>query len=51
MEALKSKVLDALSCYMSLSFKHSDTKWDTHTHFRGGGGRAPVAPPLDPPLE
>ena len=40
---------DALSCYLSLIFKHSDTKWDKKTHSRSnlrGGAR----PPLDPPL-
>ena len=47
-----------LSCYLSLIFKHSYTKWDkknTHSQSRfmggGGGGRhAPVASPLNPPL-
>ena len=58
-----SEVLDALSCYLSLIFKHSDTKWNTEKHSRsggvffflgGGGGRRgllpPPPPPLDPPL-
>ena len=50
MEALR--VLDALSCYLSLIFKHSDTKWDTKNivdQILGGG--VPDAPPLNPALE
>ena len=51
-------VFDALSCYMYLSliFKHSDTKWDfkknSRLNFRGGGTHsvAPPPPPLNPPL-
>ena len=43
----------ALSCYLSLTFKHSDTKWGgkhSRSNIRGGG--APVAPPsLNSPLE
>ena len=42
----------AISCYLSLVFKHSDTKWakkkKSQSNFRGEG--APIAPPLDPPL-
>ena len=39
-----SRVLDALSCYLSLILKHSDTKRDTKKHRStsgggGGGGR------------
>ena len=41
-------VFDALSCYLSLIFKHSDTKWDkksTVDQILGGwGGRSPVVP-------
>ena len=36
LEALR--VYDALSCYLSLIFKHSDTKWDTIKHSRSNGG-------------
>ena len=39
--------INALSCYLSLIFKHSDTKLDlkkTVDPILGGGG-APVAPP------
>ena len=45
----------ALSCYLSLIFMQSESKWDqnktycSRSIFRGGGG-APAAPPLDPPL-
>ena len=45
-------VFDALSYYLSLIFKQSDTKWDIKTifdHILGGGG-APVSPPLKPAL-
>ena len=48
-----SAVLDALSCYLNLILKHSDTKRDTKKFKKnsiqiegGGGGGAPVAPPL-----
>ena len=46
LEALE--IFDALSCYLSLIFKHFDTKWDfkNRSNFR----EAPVAPPLDPTL-
>ena len=39
---------DALSCYPSLIFKHSDTKWEKKNIVDQilGGGWAPVAPPL-----
>ena len=37
--------LDPLSCYLSLTFKHSDTT------FKGGGGSVPVATLLDLQLE
>ena len=52
-EALK--VFVDLSCYLSLVFKHSDTKLDKKKHsrsnFKGGGGaRACCTPPLNPPL-
>ena len=43
---------EALSCYLSLIFKLSDTKWDTKhivDQILEGGG-APVAPPLNLPL-
>ena len=41
----------ALSCYLSLIFKHSDTKWEKKNHSQSnlGGGGAPVAPPLNLP--
>ena len=43
-----SVVLDALSCYLSITLKHSDTKRDTETPYSlfswGGGARQ------DPPL-
>ena len=47
------KTLDALSCYLSLIFKLSDTKWDkikpkSIKYWRGGGGNR--HPPLDLPL-
>ena len=42
-------VFDALSCYLSLISKHSDTKWDLKNTVRSifffWGGGAPVAPP------
>ena len=39
-------VFDALSCYLSLIFKHSDTKLDYKTHNQSNfRGCAPVAPP------
>ena len=42
---------NALSCYLSLIFKHSHTKWDKKTHIvdqiLGGRNRRP---PLNPPL-
>ena len=47
-------VFYALSCYLSLIFKHSDTIWDltklkiVDQFFFGGG--APIAPPLNPPM-
>ena len=43
-----SRVLDALSCYLSLIFKHPDTKWKTKKYDQnggGGGGETPAAPP------
>ena len=44
-------VFDALSRYLSLTFKHSDTKWNKTKHSRSNfRGRTPVAPPLNPPL-
>ena len=45
MEALR--VSDALSCYLSLNFKHSDTKWDfkkTVDNFFGGRLLRPPPP-------
>ena len=36
---------DALSCYPSLSFKYSDTKWakkHSQSNFRGGGMLRPL---------
>ena len=43
---------DALSCYLSLLFKHSDTKWDKKEEKKSINLKgAPVAPPLNPPLE
>ena len=50
------RVLDALSCYLSLILKNSDTKEDTKNIVDpwGGGGGAfappPPPPPLNPPL-
>ena len=47
-----SRVFYALSCYLSLIFKHSDTKWpikSVNHNLGGGGGEAPAVPPLDPP--
>ena len=47
-----SRTLDALSCYLSLIFKHSDNKRGLKgtQSIKIQRGRAPVAPPLDPPL-
>ena len=48
----RARVFYALSCYLSLIFKHSDTKWDLRNHSLSIlRGRPPVAPPLDPPLQ
>ena len=44
-------VFDALSCYLSLIFKHSDTKWDkknSQSNFFWGARL--LRPPLNPPL-
>ena len=45
-----SRVIDALSCYLSLTFKHSDTKWDKKTpiadQILGGGGGTCLLGPL-----
>ena len=46
-----SRVLDALSCYLSLIFRHSDTKWDwkniySRSKFRGASMIAPPPPPV-----
>ena len=38
-------VADDLSCYLSLNFKHSDTKWDFKNSLLNFRGPAPVAPP------
>ena len=52
-------IFDALSCYLSLIFKYSDTKWDLKTYLikfffcvlgGGGGGHMPATLPLDLPL-
>ena len=48
-----SKILDALSWYLRLIWKHSDTKLNKkkkncRTKFRGGARL--LRPPLDPPL-
>ena len=46
-------VFYALSCYLSLSLKHSDTKWDINNIVDQslGEGCTPVAPPpLNSPL-
>ena len=39
------RVLDALSCYLSLISKHSDVKWDFKKEHNGGG--CLLRPPLD----
>ena len=52
-------VVDALSCYLSLILKHSDTEWDKKHIWSnfvwgggggGGGGERLLRPPLNPPL-
>ena len=52
LDALAYRVLDALSCYLSLILKHSDTKLDLkNSRLKLRGARACCAPPpLDPPL-
>ena len=36
-------LFNALSCYLSLSFKHSDTKWDIKKKMGGGGLLRPLS--------
>ena len=48
-----SGVFDALSCYLSLISKYSDTKWDKKPHSRSnfsGARHLCAPPPLNPPL-
>ena len=40
-----SRNVDALSCYLSLIFNHSDTKRDLQIHINFRGRGVPVAPP------
>ena len=47
-----SRVLDALSCYLSLIFKHSDTKLDLKNIVdQNFEGARTCCAPLDPPLQ
>ena len=45
-----SRALEALSCYLSLLLKQSDTKVDLKDIVDQNLEGASVAPPLDPPL-
>ena len=47
-----SRILDALSCYLSLILKHSDTKrdWKKYSRSNFRGDACLLRPPMDPPL-